>query len=435
MAQNYFTDIVGGTQQAFQRGQQAVESARQQIGQNQAARALARGDTRAAREAYGRAGMVEQVDILGQREAAQTEAMRKQKEQAEALAYTRQQDADKMARQAAADKLQYLGNVSQALLQIPKEQRAQALSMFGNTFQAMGLPPDTISQLSQQDLSDDNLRMFGTAMGQEMEKIQLPSTMGAIPTGYMYDPETGELRPVPGGPQAMPRATTAAAAPRAPSGYRYTPEGDLTPIPGGPADKQAMPSEPKLNPTLAREAAKKFAAATPFRKALQNFKQAVLNSDFLAQGGFGAKGATLETTHRALAMQLKGPAGLDLGALVGPDFAILNDMIGEPGRVDKFYAKGGKEGARAKLDAIEQLLNDREAALRDEYSIYANTPELKRFYQPRQSASAQSQRGFILRSGEPGAPPPSPQATVSGGNLSAAEQAELEQLRRELGGG
>jgi hypothetical protein len=78
--------------------------------------------------------------------------------------------------------------------------------MFNPTFEAMGWPPDVITQLNQQPLTDQNLRMFGTAMGREVEKIQLPSTMGAIPTGYMYDPQSGELRPVPGGPQAMPRA-------------------------------------------------------------------------------------------------------------------------------------------------------------------------------------------------------------------------------------
>jgi hypothetical protein len=426
MAQNYFTDIVGGTQQAFQRGQQTVESARQQIGQNQAARALARGDTRAAREAYGRAGMVEQVDVLGQREAAQTEARRKQEEQAEALAYTRQQDADKMARQAAADKLQYLGNVSQALLQIPKEQRAQALSMFGNTFQAMGLPPETISQLSQQDLSDENLRMFGTAMGEEMEKIQLPSTMGAIPTGYMYDPQSGELRPVPGGPQAMPRATTAAAAQRAPSGYRYTPEGDLTPIPGGPADKQAMPSEPKLPPAESIKARRALLAPDKAVSALDNYRNLLnkLRGDGLALAGLGKNAGALKAAHRRLAMEIKGPAVFELGALVGADFQILADIIGDPNNFTAFVQKGGVDGAMEQLNQVQNMLTESQQSLAEAYAPYANSPELRDVYAKMRTQTPRSLGGFSpLRPGEPGAPPPfAPRQGTGRGRVISVEE-------------
>ena len=420
MAQNYFTDIVGGTQQAFQRGQQAVESARQQIGQNQAARALARGDTRAAREAYGRAGMVEQVDVLGQREAAQTEAMRKQKEQAEALAYTRQQDADKMARQAAADKLQYLGNVSQALLQIPKEQRAQALSMFGNTFQAMGLPPETISQLSQQDLSDENLRMFGTAMGEKVAEVQLPSTMGAIPTGYMYDPETGELRPVPGGPKAAPSVATAAAAPRASEG---APEGLSKDI-----RTQATSLRKEFN-------------ARPEVKDYRSKSSSVANMRVFAKRASPAS----DMSMIFLFMKMLDPTSV----VREGEYANAQNATSIPERIRNQYNKAiNGTGLNPKqrqdfLSQAESILLNAETSYQmaqAEYADYARLSgvptELLFGEQVRKPATPQAQRGgLLLRPGVPGAPPPSPQATVSSGNLSAAEQAELEQLRREFGGG
>jgi len=129
---NYFTDIVGGTREAFQRGYENVGNIRRDIGEQQAAKALARGDTRAAKQAYGRAGMAEQVDVLGQREASQAEAMReRQEEMAETERKRTIEDQDRATRRdeaqykSAMDQMNFLGKIAQSLKQIPQEQRLQ----------------------------------------------------------------------------------------------------------------------------------------------------------------------------------------------------------------------------------------------------------------------------------------------------------------------
>jgi hypothetical protein len=415
MAQNYFTDIVGGTQQAFQRGQQSVESARQQVGQNQAARALARGDTRAAREAYGRAGMVEQVDVLGQREAAQTEARRKQEEQAEALAYTRQQDTDKAKRQTALDQMKFAGDIANALLQVPEEQRAQALAMFNPTFEAMGWPPDVITQLNQQPLTDQNLRMFGTAMGREVEKIQLPSTMGAIPTGYMYDPQLGELRPVPGGPQAMPRATTAAAAQRAPEG---APEGLSKDI-----RTQATSLRKEFN-------------ARPEVKDYRSKSSSVANMRVFATRASPAS----DMSMIFLFMKMLDPTSV----VREGEYATAQNATSIPERIRNQYNKAiNGTGLNPKqrqdfLSQAESILLNAETSYQTaqaEYADYARLSgvptELLFGEQVRTPVPTQAQRGgMLLRPGVPGAPPPSPQARATGSRTNPPPYATAEE--REL---
>ena len=128
-------------------------------------------------------------------------------------------------------------------------------------------------------------------------------------------------------------------------------------------------------------------------------------------------------------MQLKGEAGFNLGALVGADFNILNDMIGDPGDPVRFYAEGGKPGALARLDELEGFLNDREAAIRDQYSSYASNPLLERYYNT-PAPAAPRQGGFLLRPGAPGAPPPSPQAQATGSRANPPPYATAEE--REL---
>jgi len=413
MAQNYFTDIVGGTQQAFQRGQQNVESARQQIGQNQAARALARGDTRAAREAYGRAGMVEQVDVLGQREAAQTEARRKQEEQAEALAYTRQQDTDKAKRQTALDQMKFAGDIANALLEVPEEQRAQALAMFNPTFEAMGWPPDVITQLNQQPLTDQNLRMFGTAMGREVEKIQLPSTMGAIPTGYMYDPQSGELRPVPGGPQATPRAAT-------------------------PAAEASAGEEAGVSSAVRKEATalRKEFNARPEVKDYRAKASSVSNMKVFA----GRNTPASDMSMIFLFMKMLDPTSV----VREGEYANAQNAASIPDQVRNQYNKairGTGLNPRQREDFLSQaqsiLLNAETAyqGVQSEYGDYArisNIPSGLIFQgmPAAQTPAAPRQGAFLLRPGVPGAPPPSPQARATGSRTNPPPDATAEE--REL---
>lgn len=214
---NYFTDIVGGTREAFQRGYENVGNIRRDIGEQQAARALARGDTRGAKQAYGRAGMAEQVDVLGQREEAQAEAMRKrQEDMAEAERKRTIEEQDRTARQTEAQyknvesQLTALVGYSSALLEVPYEKRKEAWqTILRPAVASMGMPQEALTQLDAADLTDDNLRLFSRAMGQEAAKLKPQVSVGQY-GATVYDPETGQARFVPaqGAPPAAGGAMT-----------------------------------------------------------------------------------------------------------------------------------------------------------------------------------------------------------------------------------
>lgn len=409
---NYFTDIVGGTREAFQRGYENVGNIRRDIGEQQAARALARGDTRAAKQAYGRAGMAEQVDVLGQREEAQAEAMRKrQEDMAEAERKRTIEDQDRAARQAKAQsenavaQFTALGGYADALLQLrPEDRKAAWMNILRPAVVSMGMPQEALAQMDAADFSDDNLRLFARAMGDEKEKLkpQYNVSQGAV---TIFNPNTGEL--------------TYQRAPGAP-----TPSTNA----GGSADKGNANAAPPLSQTDARNAVRAFSAIPSFRSALQNFKEIVSKVGVGAISGIGPDASKLKSAHRALAMQLKGEAGFNLGALVGADFNLLNDMIGDPGDPVKFYAEGGKAGALEKLKQIEQFLNDREMAIRDQYSPYASNPLLERYYSAPTAPPPPGQGAFlVLRPGARGAPPPSPQARAGGSQANPPPYATAEE--------
>lgn len=411
---NYFTDIVGGTREAFQRGYENVGNIRRDIGEQQAARALARGDTRAAKQAYGRAGMAEQVDVLGQREAAQAEAMRKrQEDMAEAERKRTIEEQDRAARQTeaqyknAAAQFTALGGYSNALLEVPYEKRKEVWqTILRPAVASMGMPQEALTQMDAADFSDDNLRLFARAMGDEKEKLKPQVSVGQQ-GAVVYDPKTGQARFVRA--QGAP-ASDATERDKPPSGYRWTPSGDLEIIAGGPADKAN--AAPSLSQTDARNALKAFSSIKPFQSALENFRTIVAEAGPMAHMGVGPEAAKLKAAHTALAMQLKGEAALNLGALIGADFTVLYNMIGEPGNPGKFYAEGGRDGALAKLDEIGRFFTDREQALKEQYAPYAADPRIATYYKA--TPAAPRQGAFLLRPGAPGAPPQVPPSSSPG---------------------
>jgi multidrug efflux pump subunit AcrA (membrane-fusion protein) len=418
---NYFTDIVGGTREAFQRGYENVGKIRRDIGENQAARALARGDTEAAKQAYGQAGMVEQVDTLAQRQAQQAEARRKQEADAAEAARKLAIEKENLARQRQSEdmadlksKLDYIAPIAQQLRygNLTVQQRNAARDMLIPTMEAMALPNEIRDAFLYSDMTDENLDMFLGAMGMGKPAPVLPK-MGSIPQGYMMNAEGTGITPMPG---FEPKGTASETSGygKAPSGYRWTPQGELDIIPGGPADKTTAAETPRLTATEASKAAKTFAALNPLKKAAENFRALISQASPDAIAGFGPEAAKLKSAHRALAMQLKGPAALDLGALIGADFNILNDMIGEPGNPAQFFLEGGKKGALAKLDQINVFFADKEASIKEQYAPYANDPSIARYYNAPVTLTPATERGsyYPTRSGQaPALPPEVSQAT------------------------
>lgn len=197
--------------------------------------------------------------------------------------------------------------------------------------------------------------------------------MGSIPQGYRLSDDGTQIKKMPGDfdPMAMTPFQIASLQQR---------ERELA---AEQAQRQQKANEPPALPAAdARAAAKAFTAVKPFKSALERYSQAIQEAGPDAILGIGEGAAKLRSAHRSLAMQLKGTAGLDLGALVGPDFRILNDMIGDPEDPLAFYAQGGKQGAQEKLDQIALLIDDKVTAFKEQYAPYAALPELARFYEP-----------------------------------------------------
>lgn len=161
-----------------------------------------------------------------------------------------------------------------------------------------------------------------------------------------------------------------------PSGYTWGPDGGLVPIPGGPAD-----STTRLAGGDAIRASNALSSVKQIGDSLHSFRQLLQSADKPALMGLGANGAALASAHRALALRMKGPAAFDLGALVGADFNILNDTIGEPGNIRQLLLQGGKEGMLARLDQVETFLRSSGQQLRQTYSPYAQHPALQQYYQ------------------------------------------------------
>jgi hypothetical protein len=211
MARNYFTDVIGATEQAFERGRSSMEQSRQRMGQSRAAKSLARGDVEGAKRAFGEAGMVEQVDTLAQRQRQQREAEAAMASEAEQTAYERQQDLLKQqseqeqltyerGQQDRKDKLEFFTNGVTMLSSIPQQNRMQAFETLVPTLQAMGMDEGTIQQLRTAPMDDASLNAMKLALGQDAQKLQASVSTGAV---TVYDPATGQVRYIraPGAPE------------------------------------------------------------------------------------------------------------------------------------------------------------------------------------------------------------------------------------------
>lgn len=408
---NYFTDIVGGTREAFQRGYENVSNVRRDIGEQQAARALARGDTRAAKQAYGRAGMAEQVDVLGQREEAQAEAMRKrQEDMAEAERKRTIEEQDRTARQtetkrkSAMDQMDFLGKIAQSLKQIPQEQRQQALSTFGQTFTAMGLPPEVISQVQSSPLDDQTLDAFTLSMGQEAAKLKPQVSVGQQ-GAVVYDPETGQARFV--------------RAQGAPAPAAEAPAGEETGV-SSAVRKEATALRKEFN-------------ARPEVKDYRAKASSVSNMKVFA----GRNTPASDMSMIFLFMKMLDPTSV----VREGEYANAQNAASIPDQVRNQYNKainGTGLNPRQRQDFLSQaqsiLLNAETAyqGVQSEYGDYArisNIPSELIFQgmPAAQTPAAPRQGAFLLRPGALGAPPPSPQARAGGSQANPPPYATAEE--------
>lgn len=151
---------------AFREGYGTLESMAQDRASRQAGNALAQGDYQGAQGAlYGRGMLTEGMGVQRQQMAVQDRQ-------------AGQQEAEQKARAAAAaQSLEVLGNVTQAALQVPPEQRAEWFRTQAVP-QLQGLPgvtPETLQELMDpaHDWSDQALNAYRALIGQEAEKLTM----------------------------------------------------------------------------------------------------------------------------------------------------------------------------------------------------------------------------------------------------------------------
>lgn len=118
----------------------------------------------------------------------------------------------------------------------------------------------------------------------------------------LLDPASGSFQELGRGPKFDPRRQTmggggVSRSPKAPSGYRWTPEGALAPIPGGPADKPKEQEKPtKIPADIAGRVAltDEFLANGPeIRKKIQEGSATGPLDTFMGRRGRGESGDLL----------------------------------------------------------------------------------------------------------------------------------------------
>lgn len=139
---------------AFGQVHNALQGAWDQRTRNQAGRAYASGDARGAVNALAEGGQTQEAADLEYR-GQQREALLSAEDRA-----------------AATERTQALMRGLQALQGVPYEQRNQAFEQIAPMLSGL-MPPEIIEQLRTADKSDQALGAFGTAIGQEAERLQL----------------------------------------------------------------------------------------------------------------------------------------------------------------------------------------------------------------------------------------------------------------------
>lgn len=167
-----------------------------------------------------------------------------------------------------------------------------------------------------------------------------------LPTGMMWDAEAGRAVPVPGIPQKAAAPSAAPASPgKAPTGFRFTPEGNLQPIPGGPKDdsQQRKAANDMIGQTIATLDRLSKSPALPRAVGLASRVPSI-------PGGEAANfEATLETlksqTFLPMIQSMRG-----MGALTDKEGQVLMQAVGE------LNTRQSPEAFRASLSRIKQSL-------------------------------------------------------------------------------
>ena len=168
--------------------------------------------------------------------------------------------------------------------------------------------------------------------------------------------------------------------------------------------------QPKLTTGQATNIRNGFATAQQLEQTADQFIQMVKGASPTALAGVGPDGAALMSAHNILALAAKGPAALDLGALIGPDFEILYNILGKPGDIRALAQNGGKDGIIARLEEFKRYTAMAQARLRVTHAPYADNPLISDFFKTPAALSAYRTPGGMMVS--PIGSAPNPEASV-----------------------
>ena len=126
-----------------------------------------------------------------------------------------------------------------------------------------------------------------------------------------------------------------------------------------------------LTPLQVSNARASFASASGLLASYNNFLEMLRNASTEALAGMGPDGAALQSARTLLSIQAKSPAALDLGALVGADFTLLGNTVGDDNWAT-LVRQGGREGALRRLEPFGQFLEQGRGRLRTQYEPWAH---------------------------------------------------------------
>lgn len=345
-----------------------------------------------------------------------------------------QSDQQEAAIERAQRNATVLSNAATSLMGVPYEQRGQRLQQMAPMLTQMGLDEQQIAQF---DPTDEALASVRAIQGQFSQFTDIQEIDGAL-VGIMPDGRTQVLReatPTWGAPEQIEGrlaqrnqrtgqvqwAPAPAGAAAAPSGYRYTPDGQsLEPIQGGPAAQDVDNRERTRETSLRGQAIGNQNVLTSISAARQ-----------IAQGG-PATGAW------SITAAIPGTPAHNLDAQI--DTIVANIGFDRLQQMRDSSPTGGALGQVTERELA--LLQSVVASLRQSQSREQFLANLSRVEAQYIQSMERIEEAYTAEMGEPPpTPPPGPGSTIGGsvqlpgsGGLESLSEEQLDQLERELTG-
>lgn len=298
-----------------------------------------------------------------------------------------QEQKTKLAEQERAKAtLTAFGQMAQALKPLPMEARLpEAQRYVQRIAPALGMDAEQLlAMMDPNDFTDTNIdSTIALSMDPDAyAKLQAQGRPQILGEGGMLVDNTGKVlreNPKNFAPQTEAEAYRMLTPDEVktmglpPGSYQRSGKGQISAV--GSQGKGA-----NLTPGDTIKARSAILAVPKIRSAYDRFIEALRSASDKDIAGVGSGAGTLQSAHRLLAIQMKSEGALDLGALVGADFAILNDIVGEPGNLKQIIAQGGREGYLNRLAEVDRFLTSSGATLRQVYEPYKDTPGLEDLY-------------------------------------------------------